>query len=70
VARNKIARHEAVALLVESRIAIVVFVISTDAAACGRCAWEVDRTVDRKKRQLPIVWRHVEEAQVQYRRRH
>ena len=42
----------------------VVFVISPDAVASERCAWEVERTVDLKKRLLPIVWRRVEEAQV------
>ena len=42
----------------------VVFVISPDAVASERCAWEVERTVALKKRLLPIVWRRVEEAQV------
>src|SRR5262249_44776288 len=42
----------------------VVFVISPDAVASKRCAWEVDCTIDRKKRLLPIVWRRVEEAQI------
>src|SRR6516164_7088166 len=42
----------------------VVFVISPDAVASERCAWEVERTVSLKKRLLPIVWRRVEEAQV------
>jgi formylglycine-generating enzyme required for sulfatase activity len=42
----------------------VVFVISPDAIASDRCAWEVERTVDLKKRLLPIMWRRVEEAQV------
>jgi formylglycine-generating enzyme required for sulfatase activity len=42
----------------------VVFVISPDAVASERCAWEVDRTVALKKRLLPIVWRRVDEAQV------
>ncbi len=42
----------------------VVFVISPDAVASERCAWEVERTVELKKRLLPIVWRRVEEAQV------
>jgi TIR domain len=42
----------------------VVFVISPDAVASERCAWEVERTVNLKKRLLPIVWRRVEEAQV------
>jgi TIR domain len=42
----------------------VVFVISPDAVASERCAWEVERTVDLKKRVLPIVWRRVDEAQV------
>jgi formylglycine-generating enzyme required for sulfatase activity len=42
----------------------VVFVISPDAVASERCAWEVERTVTLKKRLLPIVWRPVDEAQV------
>jgi hypothetical protein len=42
----------------------VVFVISPDAVASERCAWEVERTVELKKRLLPIVWRRVDEAQV------
>src|SRR5215470_16836776 len=42
----------------------VVFVISPDAVASERCAWEVECTVNLKKRLLPIVFRRVEEAQV------
>jgi formylglycine-generating enzyme required for sulfatase activity len=42
----------------------VVFVISPDAVASERCAWEVERTIVLKKRLLPIVWRRVDEAQV------
>ncbi|MEQ1717454.1 MAG: SUMF1/EgtB/PvdO family nonheme iron enzyme [Hyphomicrobium sp.] len=42
----------------------VVFVISPDAVASERCGWEVERTVELKKRLLPVVWRRVEEAQV------
>src|SRR5215510_6101818 len=42
----------------------VVFVISPDAVASERCAWEVERATDLKKRLLPIVWRPVEEARV------
>jgi formylglycine-generating enzyme required for sulfatase activity len=42
----------------------VVFVLSPDAVASDRCAWEVERTLDLKKRLLPIVWRRVDEAQV------
>jgi len=42
----------------------VVFVISPDAVASERCAWEVERTIDLKKRLLPIVCRRVEEAQL------
>jgi TIR domain len=42
----------------------VVFVISPDAVASERCAWEVERTVALKKRLLPIVFRRVDEAQV------
>jgi formylglycine-generating enzyme required for sulfatase activity len=42
----------------------VVYVISPDAVASERCAWEVERTVTLKKRLLPIVWRRVDEAQV------
>ena len=49
--------------LIESA-ATVVFVISPDAVASKRCAWEVERTVTLKKRLLPIVFRRVEEAQV------
>src|SRR5262252_8002857 len=42
----------------------VVFVISPDAVASERCAWEVERTVTLKKRLLPIVWRAVAQANV------
>jgi hypothetical protein len=42
----------------------VVFVISPDAVASERCAWEVKRTTELKKRLLPIVWRAVPEAEV------
>jgi hypothetical protein len=42
----------------------VVFVISPDAVASERCAWEVERTEALKKRLLPIVFRNVEEALV------
>jgi formylglycine-generating enzyme required for sulfatase activity len=42
----------------------VVFVISPDAVASERCAWEVERAVALKKRLLPVVWRRVDEAQV------
>src|SRR5262249_9984305 len=42
----------------------VVFVISPDAVASERCAWEVECTDNLKKRLLPIVFRRVEEAQV------
>src|SRR5215831_18365101 len=42
----------------------VVFVISPDAVASERCAWEVEHTVTLRKRLLPIVWRRVDEAQV------
>jgi formylglycine-generating enzyme required for sulfatase activity len=42
----------------------VVFVISPDAVASERCAWEVKRTTELKKRLLPIVWRSVPEAEV------
>ena len=42
----------------------VVFVISPDAVASDRCAWEVAHTVNLKKRLLPIVWRRVEEDHV------
>jgi hypothetical protein len=42
----------------------VVYVISPDAVASERCAWEVERTVALKKRLLPIVWRRMDEAQV------
>jgi len=39
-------------------------VISPDAVASERCAWEVERTVTLKKRLLPIVWRRVDEVHV------
>src|SRR5215470_16523955 len=42
----------------------VVYVISPDAVASERCAWEVERTVTLEKRLLPIVWRRVDEVQV------
>jgi formylglycine-generating enzyme required for sulfatase activity len=42
----------------------VVFVLSRDALASERCAWEVERAAALKKRVLPIVWRRVEEAHV------
>jgi formylglycine-generating enzyme required for sulfatase activity len=42
----------------------VVFVISRDALASERCAWEVERAAALKKRVLPIVWRRVEETHV------
>jgi formylglycine-generating enzyme required for sulfatase activity len=42
----------------------VVYVISPDAVASKRCAWEVERTVTLKKRLLPVVWRRVDEPQV------
>src|SRR5262245_10649907 len=42
----------------------VVYVISPDAVASDRCAWEVERTVALKKRLLPIVLRRVDEAHV------
>src|SRR5215470_11675972 len=42
----------------------VVFVISPDAVASDRCAWEVERTAALRKRLLPIVWRRVDNAQV------
>jgi hypothetical protein len=42
----------------------VVFVISPDAIASERCAWEVTRTTELKKRPLPIVWRAVSETDV------
>jgi TIR domain len=42
----------------------VVFVISPDAVASERCAWEVERTVTLKKRLPPIVLHRVDEAQV------
>src|SRR5262245_35606176 len=42
----------------------VVFVISPDAVDSERCAWEVDRTVQLKKRLLPIVFRRVDDAAV------
>lgn len=42
----------------------VVFVLSPDAAASDRCAWEVNRAIDFKKRLLPVVLRQVDEAQI------
>ena len=42
----------------------VVFVISPDSVTSDRCAWEVERTEDLKKRLLPIIWRPVPEEQV------
>src|SRR6516165_10246734 len=42
----------------------VVFVISPDAVASERCAWEVERAATLKKRMLPVVWRRVEERKV------
>lgn len=42
----------------------VVFVISPDAVASERCAWEVEKAVSLKKRMLPVVWRRVDETQV------
>src|SRR5262245_20473952 len=42
----------------------VVFVISPDAVDSERCAWEVDRAIELKKRLLPIVFRRVDEALV------
>ena len=42
----------------------VVFVISPDSVASPRCAWEVERTHDLKKRLLPVVYRSVDETQV------
>lgn len=42
----------------------VVFVITPDAVASKRCAWEVDYALSHNKRLFPVVWRRVEEAQV------
>jgi len=42
----------------------VVFVISPDAVASERCAWEVEHAATLKKRILPVVWRSVEETKV------
>jgi formylglycine-generating enzyme required for sulfatase activity len=42
----------------------VVFVISPDAVASERCAWEVERAATLKKRILPVVWCRVEETKV------
>jgi predicted class III extradiol MEMO1 family dioxygenase len=42
----------------------VVYVISPDAVASDGCAWEVEHTVELKKRLLPIVFRRADEAQV------
>jgi len=42
----------------------VVYIISPDSIGSQRCAWEVQRTIELKKRLLPVVWRQVEEALV------
>lgn len=42
----------------------VAFVISPDAVASERCAWEVKRTAELKKRLLPFVWHAVAESEV------
>jgi hypothetical protein len=42
----------------------VVFVISADSVASERCAWEIERTANLKKRLLPVVWRSVEDTKV------
>lgn len=42
----------------------LLFVISPDAVASERCAWEVARGEALKKRLMGIVWRGVEEAKV------
>lgn len=42
----------------------MVLVISPDSVASRRCAWEVDRTLELKKRLLPIVWRRVGDEMV------
>jgi hypothetical protein len=42
----------------------MVLVISPDAVASRRCAWEVDRALELRKRLLPIVWRRVGDEQV------
>lgn len=42
----------------------VVFIISPEAIASERCAWEVKHAEELKKRLIPIVWRNVEEADV------
>jgi formylglycine-generating enzyme required for sulfatase activity len=42
----------------------VIFVISPDAVASERCAWELEQTGKLRKRLLPIVWRVVPEAEI------
>ena len=42
----------------------VIFVLSPDSVTSERCAWEVERTDQLKKRLLPIVWRGVTESTV------
>src|SRR5215813_5548309 len=42
----------------------VIFVISPDAVASERCAWEVAYAATLKKRILPVVWRRVEAKEV------
>ena len=42
----------------------VVFVVSPDAVKSERCAWEVERTLAKSKRLLPVVFKSVPEADI------
>jgi formylglycine-generating enzyme required for sulfatase activity len=42
----------------------VVFVVSPDAVKSERCAWEVERTLQKSKRLLPVVFKSVPEADI------
>ena len=42
----------------------VVFVVSPEAVKSERCAWEVERTLEKSKRLLPVVFKSVLEADI------
>ena len=42
----------------------VVFVVSPEAVKSERCAWEVERTLGKSKRLLPVVFKSVPEADI------
>ena len=42
----------------------VVFVVSPNAVKSERCAWEVERTLEKSKRLLPVVFKSVPEADI------